>query len=234
MHPLVIKRNPILAQLWELGCIREGCWADNFSDATVTIGANEETEETVSNLTLLAKVPVDLWISGDLKWIAAAYGKENSSGHWCPWCLKSAKEWSPAEQNTSSGPFWSSALLQEYAQGVHSGRLKTSSQRKGVVADAAIDYVGPDKIVFPILHATLGFGNDWLKSFVKEMQAASEAYSPEYLKAEEGMGNATEALEIAVRTIRQYKAQVRDAVKDAKKALRRTTNFLFSSHHLRV
>ena len=83
-----------------------------------------------------------------------------------------------------TGPYWTSRLLWEYSQGVLEGQSKTSSQRKGVVAEAAIDYVGPNKVVFPILHATLGLGKDWLKSFIKEMQATSEAYTLEYLEAE--------------------------------------------------
>ena len=76
-----------------------------------------------------------------------------------------------------------------------SGRLKKSSERNGVFAEPAIDYVGPDKIVFPVLHATLGFANNWLKLFIKEMQAASEAYTTEYLEAEEAMGNALDAFD---------------------------------------
>ena len=196
----------------------------DWGKATVTIGVQDETEVIHTNQTLFAEVPIELWVAGDLKWIAAAFGKENSSGHWCPWCLSPAKEWSSANHDSNNGPFWSSELLREYAEGVQTGRLKTSSQRKGVVTVAAIDYVGPDRIIFPILHATLGFGNDWMKSFIKEMQAASEAYTKEYLEAEERMGNAAEALEIAVCKLREYKAQVRELVKEGNNALRRRGN----------
>ena len=199
---------------------------DVWNNAKVTIGAHEEESElTNNNFNLFTKIPIELWMAGDLKWIAAAFGKENSSGHWCPWCLKSAKEWCRVtdEQDSSiDGQYWTSDLLREFASRVQNGELKTSSQRKGVVAEAAIDYVGPERIVFPVLHATLGFGNDWLKSFIKEMQAASEAYTEEYLRAEEAMGNATEVLDVAVRSLRQYKAQVRETVKENKKALRKS------------
>ena len=193
-----------------------------FSNSMVTIGDHEVPDEFTNQL--FAELPIELWIAGDLKWIAAAFGKENSSGHWCPWCLKSAKEWSVPNQDQSAnnGPYWSSELLRNFADGVRSSRLKTSSQRKGVVTDAAIEYVGPDRIIFPILHATLGFGNDWLKSFIKEMQASSEAYTAEYLVAEEVLGNSIQALDIAVCRLREYKAQVRESMKECRKALRRS------------
>ena len=175
----------------------------DWSNAMVTFAGEHELEsENVTNtLTLFTKILVDLWMSGDLKWIAAAYGKENSSGHWCPCCLKGAKQWSPApptnvgEDIVNTGPYWTLELLREYAEGVASGRLKKSSERNGVFAEPAIDYVGPDKIVFPVLHATFGLANNWLKSFIKEMQAASEAYTTEYLEAEEAMGNALDAFD---------------------------------------
>ena len=191
-----------------------------WENAKVTIGEHEEEGGILTDYFVYKEMPVELWVAGDLKWIAAAYGKENSSGHWCPWCLKSAKEWSEPNQE-NNGPFWTQELLCEFAEGVRCGRLKSSSERKGVVSDAAIDYVGPEKIAFPILHATLGFGNDWLKSFIKEMQAASEAYTAEYMVAEEELGKAIEELESAVQRLREYKAQVRDFVKESKKALRR-------------
>ena len=201
-----------------------------WEDAIVTIGEHEESEELYATNELFAEFPIELWIAGDLKWIAAAFGKENSSGHWCPWCLRGAREWRmpPGNDNLvgdnglTGGPFWSLELLREYAEGVRDGKLKTSAQRKGVVAETAIDYDGPDRIIFPVLHATLGFGNDWLKSFIREMQAASEAYSAEYLEAEEGLGNASEALDIAIRKLREYKAQVREPLKEGRKALRRS------------
>ena len=79
---------------------------------------------------LFAELPIELWITGDLKWIVAAF----------------AKEWSIPNQDqcANNGAYWTSELLHNFADGVHSGRLKTSSQWKGVVTDAAIEYVGPD------------------------------------------------------------------------------------------
>ena len=206
----------------------EGVW----DDARVTFGGIEEGD-FLSNHFLFQEIPIELWVAGDLKWIAAAYGKENSSGHWCPWCLQSPKEWSGAQREdgdhnnytagteNASSRYWSLELLQEFAEGVENGTLKSSSQRRGVVSRPVIDYVGPDKIAFPILHATLGFGNDWLKSFIKEMQAISEAYTEEYLAAEEAMAVAAVALENSVRRLREYKAQTREFVMESRKALRR-------------
>ena len=54
------------------------------------------------------------------------------------------------------------------------------------------------------------------------MQAASEAYTTDYLEAEEAMGIANEAKDIAVRTLREYKAQVRESLKESRKALWRS------------
>ena len=192
----------------------------SWDEAKVTIGEQEEDGELINDYFVYRELPIDLWVAGDLKWLAAAYGKENSSGHWCPWCLKSAREWSGANQE-NNGPFWTLELLCDFADGVRSGRLKSSSERRGVVSEAAIDYVGPEKIAFPILHATLGFGNDWLKSFTKEMQAASEAYTAEYLLAEEELGKAVDELDASVQRLREYRSQVRDFVRDSKRALRR-------------
>ena len=201
---------------------RGGAGAGRWDDAKVTFGNHEEEVDELANFSFFREVTIDLWVAGDLKWIAAAFGKENSSGHWCPWCLKSPKEWSGGDgENNNDGPFWSLQLLEEFAEGVSSGRLKSSAQRKGVVSKPVIDYVGPEKIAFPILHTTLGFGNDWLKSFIKEMQAISEAYTMEYMEAEEALGVSVVALEVAVQRLREYRAQVRDFVKDSKKALRR-------------
>ena len=159
-----------------------------WDDVKVTFGDHEEDVYNLANYHFYRQLPIELWIAGDLKWIAAAFGKENSSGHWCPWCLRSPKEWSGGDQDNYEGPYWDIRLLEEFAEGVSSGRLKSSAQRKGVVGKPVIDYVSPGKIAFPILHATLGFGNDWLKSFIKEMQAISEAYTTEYMVAEEVMG----------------------------------------------
>ena len=192
-----------------------------WDDVKVTFGDHEEDVYNLANYHFYRQLPIELWIAGDLKWIAAAFGKENSSGHWCPWCLRSPKEWSGGDQDNYEGPYWDIWLLEEFAEGVSSGRLKSSAQRKGVVGKPVIDYVGPGKIAFPILHATLGFGNDWLKSFIKEMQAISEAYTTEYMVAEEVMGLTAAALEVAVQRLREYRGQVRDFVRESKKALRR-------------
>ena len=199
----------------------EGEGVYRWDDVKVTFGDHEEDVYNLANYHFYRQLPIELWIAGDLKWIAAAFGKENSSGHWCPWCLRSPKEWSGGDQDNYEGPYWDIRLLEEFAEGVSSGRLKSSAQRKGVVGKPVIDYVSPGKIAFPILHATLGFGNDWLKSFIKEMQAISEAYTTEYMVAEEVMGLTAAALEVAVQRLREYRGQVRDFVRESKKALRR-------------
>ena len=89
-------------------------------------------------------------------------------------------------------------LIREFAEGVRTGRLKTSAQKEGVVTEPAVDYVGPERIIFPVLHVPPGFGNNWLKSFIREMQAASEAYhTADYLETEEAVGNVNKGLDIA-------------------------------------
>ena len=63
--------------------------AQDWSCSKVTIGEHEEGDANATNnecasMTLFTAIPVDLWMLGNLKWIAAAFGKENSLGHWCP------------------------------------------------------------------------------------------------------------------------------------------------------
>ena len=73
--------------------------------------------------------------------------------------MKSPREWSGGdEENYNNVPYWSLLeLLEEFAEGVSSGCLKRSAQRKGVVGKPVIDYIGLEKIVFPILYAIREF-----------------------------------------------------------------------------
>ena len=54
----------------------------------------------------------------------------------------------------------------------------------GVRQEPLFDCVEVDHYVIPVLHLTIGKGNDVLEHLMEEMQAAAEEYSQEYLDAE--------------------------------------------------
>ena len=74
----------------------------------------------------------------------------------------------------------------------------------GVKGQPLFDAINTDHFIPPVLHLTIGKGNDVLENLTKELQAAGEAYSPEYYKLEKNATLALLNLEKAKQELQQH------------------------------
>jgi hypothetical protein len=51
------------------------------------------------SLTIITNLPIRVFVTGDLAYFAAIFGKVNMAGDRCTWCGLSAKEWSPIDHD---------------------------------------------------------------------------------------------------------------------------------------
>jgi hypothetical protein len=96
--------------------------------------------------------------------------------------------------------------LQEHATLIQNGAINLNSVHamSGVKEQPLFDAIDTDHYIPPVLHLTLGKGNDVLENMTKELQAAGEAYSLDYYTREKDATNALLNLENAKEELRQF------------------------------
>jgi hypothetical protein len=111
------------------------------------------------SLTIITRLPIQVFVTGDLAYFAAILGKVNMAADWCTWCGLSAKEWSPTDHD--KGELWTlEAAMTEVRLSISLGATNgTSAYRRGCV-DVPLQTCVPIKAyIIPILHTEIGIGN---------------------------------------------------------------------------
>jgi hypothetical protein len=144
-----------------------------------------------------------------------ALGKEGSASWWCPYCNVQKRVWQ--EAGYQPGTPWTIARLKEHAKLVAEGKFKEKIDCRGVVTTPIFSSIDVTHFVIPLLHYTIGKGNDGMQMLRKECQAAAAVYSPEYLEAEANLFKAKDAVQGKRDEIESFNQHHSEYKKDLKK-----------------
>jgi hypothetical protein len=111
---------------------------------------------------LLQEIPFRVFMTGDLAFYAICHGKENSTSHWCPWCMLSHASWQ--EVGHQLGELWDLDKISDVAD--HVNATAELTREKGVTTMALIWTIEVDRYVCPPLHMLLGAGNTILSDYI--------------------------------------------------------------------
>ena len=116
------------------------------------------------------RIPIEVSLASDILLHAIALGKEGSAGWWCSYCQLFKPHWQLA--NHQQGVPWTIGTLSQHADEV--AGLATPQQIKGVKTKPVLPSIPISRYIIPMLHITIGKGNDILKNLCEELQAAAE------------------------------------------------------------
>jgi hypothetical protein len=127
--------------------------------------------------------PLSVKITGDLAFLSTALGKENMSGHWCPWCKLAPAEWSV--ESHAPGEKWTIEKLillrEELEEAARNNVNLPPSTVKGCTEKPLLDAVPIEDYVIPILHILIGMGNRLIASVFEWIKARVEKWSPQQI-----------------------------------------------------
>jgi hypothetical protein len=143
-------------------------------------------------------------MAGDILFYAIAIGKEGFATWWCNWCKLFKPEWQAVDYQV--GVPWTMDALQENATKIESGLVNLNSVHAMCVVkkQPLFDAIDTDHFIPPVLHLTIGKGNNVLQNMPIKLQAAGEAYSLDYYKREKDTTNASLNLEKAKEELQQF------------------------------
>jgi len=126
--------------------------------------------------------PLSVKITGDLAFLCTALGKENMSGHWCPWCMLSPTDWSL--ENHQPGEKWTINKMIMLREQLEEAERNNSSSSPGTVKGCTdtplFDSVPLDDYVVPVLHILIGVGNRLLNSVFEWIKERIEKRSDQH------------------------------------------------------
>jgi hypothetical protein len=162
-------------------------------------------------------IPVEVFMAGDILFYAIALGKEGFATWWCNWCQLFKTRWQAVDHQL--GIPWNLESLKQHATQIENGSVDLSSVQevRGVKEPPLFDAIDTDHYIPPVLHLTIGKGNDVLMNLIHELQAAGEAYSEEYFNKEKNVRLALLSYEKVKGELQQFN----DSYKEYKKDLRR-------------
>jgi hypothetical protein len=166
-------------------------------------------------------IPVEIFMAGDILFYAIALGKEGFATWWCNWCQLFKPEWQAVDHQV--GIPWTMDALQKHATSIQNGsvNLKSVQAMCGVKEQPLFDAIDTDHFIPPVLHLTIGKGNDVLENLTKELQAAAESFSPEYYNLEKDVTLALVNLETAKKELQQFNEGHREYETDLRRQKRR-------------
>ena len=152
-------------------------------DGEYTITLGDENSATHGNGLDFFSSPLSVKITGDLAFLNTALGKENMSGHWCPWCKLAPAEWSV--EGHAPGEKWTieKAILlrEEIEEAARNNVNLPPSTIKGCTDAPLLDAVPIEDYIIPILHILIGMGNRLIGSIFEWIKARVEKRSPQQI-----------------------------------------------------
>ena len=143
-------------------------------------------------------LPIDVFLVGDLAYLACITGRENHSSSKCLFCRLPKRDWT---KQANSGEAWTLDLINENkkvfdARGVAKRRIKTDTHEEGVKADPLFP-VAIKNIIVPVLHLGLGIAKSVWDKLTDFIVAEIEVLSPPQRKIRLAYRNAADAVEKA-------------------------------------
>jgi hypothetical protein len=139
-------------------------------------GANAAAEKNI---------PINLFvISDDILFNNMVIGKEGVPGWWCSYCKFFKNDWQ--QLGHVRGKPWTIASLTAHAEQIANQETNTKDIHAvcGVRGEPVFDTIPLEHFITPVLHLTIGKGNNVLDNFVAELQAAAEGYMDDCYAAE--------------------------------------------------
>jgi hypothetical protein len=185
-----------------------------------------------ANAVAQKNIPINLFMAGDILFYNMVIGKEGMSGWWCSQCKLFKTTWQRAGHER--GNPWPIELLKKHARKIANNEINMKDVQAvcGVRGKPIFDAIPLHHFITPILHMTIGKGNNVLDNYLAKMQAAAEGYSDEYYVAEkEEVRTLAEQLN-AKEELAQFNMVTLEYEKDLKREQRRKT--LPDAHRLIV
>jgi hypothetical protein len=119
-------------------------------------------------------IPIKIFMAGDILFYAIALGTEGFATWWCNWCKLFNPEWQAVVHQV--GVPWTMDALQEHATQIENGPVNLNSVHVvcGGKEQPLFDAIDTDHFIPPVLHLSIGKGNNILKNMTTELQAAVE------------------------------------------------------------
>jgi hypothetical protein len=166
-------------------------------------------------------IPVEIFMAGDILFYAIALGKEGFATWWCNYCQLFKPNWQATDHQL--GIPWSMESLKQHASKIECGSINLNNVQSvcGVKEQPLFDAIEIDHYIPPVLHLTIGKGNDVLENLTKELQAAGEAYTNDYYRLEKDVSLALSSHEKAKQELQQFNDGYKDYEMDLKRQKRR-------------
>jgi hypothetical protein len=169
-------------------------------------------------------IPINLFMAGNILFYNMVIGKEGMSGWWCSQCKLSKTTWHHAGHGR--GEPWTIESLTEHARKIDNNEINTKDVQAicgGVRGKPLSDAIPLSHFITPILHMTIGKGNNVLDNYVAEMQAAAKGYSDKYYAAKRDKAQTTAAQLHVKKELTQFNMVMLKYEKDLKQEQKRNT-----------
>ena len=130
---------------------------------------------------VLATVPVEVFMTGDLAFYSIMLGKENMSPHWCWRCTSSKAEWTEGREGAD---LWSHNMLKNHLEALNaSTEADRIKHRRGVTMPALLPSIPVQNILVPPLHNNELFVNHPIKELMKWIHCRIEKLPADLIQA---------------------------------------------------
>jgi hypothetical protein len=196
---------------------------DDLKTLPTTISIVNGKYQVGANPASTKNAPINLFMAGDILFYNMVIGKEGMSGWWCSYCQLFKNDWQ--QLHHQRGEPWTIQLLREHAERIANGAVNEKDIRavRGVKGKPVFDAVALSHFITPVLHLTIGKGNNVLENYVAELQAAAEGYSADYYAAEKAEVTTQMAHLRAKDALAEFNMVISEYEKDAKRQSRKNT-----------
>jgi hypothetical protein len=147
-----------------------------------------------ANAAAKKNIPINLFMAGDILFYSMVIGKEGMPGWWCSYYCKLFKNnWQRVGHE--QGESCSVEMLAEHAWRIKNKEINKKDKQIvcGVRGEPGFNAIQLQHYLAPILHLTIGKGNNALNNYVAKLQAMAEGYTDEYYALEKAKAQAAAA-----------------------------------------
>ena len=111
---------------------------------------------------------------------AVSLGKEGTAGWWCTYCKPMKPDWQI--NGNERGDSWTINDIVLHSEGID--YFSQARDRMVVNTTPVIKSIPVSHYITPILHITIGKGNNILEHLINDMQVVDESYTDEYVASQ--------------------------------------------------
>ena len=142
---------------------------DDLKTLPSIISIVEGQAEFGANATAQKNIPINLFMAGDILFYNMVIGKEGMSRWWCSFCKLFKNDWH--DLGHERGEPWTIATLAEHAERIANQQINNKDIRAvcGARGKPVFDAIPLRHFITPILHLTIGKGNNVLDNYVAKL-----------------------------------------------------------------